>query len=369
MGLVSLLWVILTVTFVCESADLSESIVYVPAYDDVCTNECKDSDPRYWCGTHKEDAAGRVMRCVQFTRYGEICVDECGGKERNYNWCLLNAVKIKNQNGGEGNWWDYCSLVGYTIKRQPCIDECGLHGENYFWCNTGEGSWDYCSPPGLVKPVQYTINGAECISECRQHGENYHWCRRSQEYCDEEHCDWDWDYCSLDQHHTRYNYKCKNPCDNKGTSYYWCDKEGGSWDYCSPSPRLGEHKSAHVELTRYGIKCRDVCSQKGENYYWCSQHGGERYGWWDYCSPNPQTTINLGQCTDECEQRGSSYFWCHTEKSWDYCSPKYDPEHFEGHEYLTYNYTRTALILGGFILFAPIICFIFFFVTRLCIRG
>eukprot|EP00092_Neocalanus_flemingeri_P022570 GFUD01024473.1.p1 GENE.GFUD01024473.1~~GFUD01024473.1.p1 ORF type:complete len:374 (+),score=109.61 GFUD01024473.1:126-1247(+) len=297
-------------------------IPYNPHHDDVCTNECKETDPHYWCGEHREDASGRVMRCVQYTKYGGICVAECGGKEA-YNYCLINAYKLEDGN----DWWEYCSLVGYTINKDPCTDECGMRGEKYFWCHTDSADtakWDYCSPPGLVKPVQFTIKGVECISECRQGGENYHWCTRSMSYCDDDSCDDDWDYCSLDQDHTRYNYRCEEPCGNEGgTSYYWCNKEGGSWDYCSPTPRLGVHISDHVELTRYGVKCRDICGLKGEDYYWCSQHGGSVWSWWEYCSPSPNTTINQGQCTDQCGTRGSSYFWCHTADSWDYCSPLY----------------------------------------------
>eukprot|EP00091_Calanus_sinicus_P000710 TRINITY_DN10645_c0_g1_i1.p1 TRINITY_DN10645_c0_g1~~TRINITY_DN10645_c0_g1_i1.p1 ORF type:complete len:204 (+),score=39.89 TRINITY_DN10645_c0_g1_i1:28-612(+) len=159
--------------------------------------------------------------------------------------------------------------------------------------------------------------------------------QKSLDYCDEESCDDDWDYCSLDEHHTRYNYKCKEPCSRKGTSYYWCNQEGGSWEYCSPSPKLGIHVSDHVELTRYGVKCRDICGLKGEDYYWCTQHGGSVYSWWDYCSPNPNTTINQGQCKDECATRGSSYFWCHTESSWDYCSAAYVPGTGLGYESVT----------------------------------
>lgn len=344
------MWIVAlaSVLFEIVSATTSDVGGYTPTYDDLCTNECSETDPRYWCGEHKEDSGGRVMRCVQYTRYGEVCVAECGGKEKKYNWCITNDVKI-GTGVGQGHWWEYCSLVGYTIKKAPCKDDCGLRGENYFWCHTDDtlSAWDYCSPPGLVKPVQYTVRGDECISECRQHGKNYHWCTKSLDYCTEDSCDWDWDYCSLDGDHTRYNYKCKEKCDKKGTSYYWCNQEGGSWDYCSPSPKLGVHKSDHVELTRYGVKCRDVCSLKGENYYWCSQHGGDNQNWWDYCSPQSDTTINQGKCKDECEMRGSSYFWCNTESSWDYCSPKYVPGEFQGHETVDgVNKFKLGLIMG-----------------------
>jgi len=367
-----LLWL---VSIVClhvsaNVKDVTNTGHYVPRYDEVCTNECSETDPRYWCGKNKEDAAGHVMRCVQYTRYGEICVAECGGKEKKYNWCPTNALRIANQGFqlGEGIWWEYCSLVGYTVKKEPCIDECGLNGERYFWCHTDKdhtSKWDYCSPPGLVKPVQYTVNLDECISECRQQGENYHWCTKSMDYCSEEgRCDWSWDYCSMDGDHSRYNYKCKEKCGNKGTSYYWCELENGGWDYCSPSAQLGVHKSDHVELTRYGIKCRDVCGLKGEKYYWCSQHGGDKQNWWDYCSPNQTITRYQEKCKDECTNTDnfffSNFYWCHTDSSWDYCSPLYVPGGFEGHETVitTKLVTRVLIMLGGSIFF--------FFVTIAC---
>merc|ERR1712013_693870 len=230
-------------------------------------------------------------RCVQYTRYGEICVAECGGKEKKYNWCLTNSIKI-GDGVGEGYWWEYCSLVGYTIKKTECVDECARHGERYWWC------------------------------------------------------------------HTRYNYKCIERCEKKGTSYYWCNKEGGSWDYCSPSAKLGVHKSDHVELTRYGVKCRDVCGLKGENYYWCTQHGGDYNNWWDYCSPRPTTTINQGTCKDECDKRGSSYYWCSTDTGWDYCSPEYTPGGFQGHETVTSTTLMTALIIGAVFVGAFLLCIV-----------
>merc|ERR1719206_1569629 len=142
------------------------------------------------------------------------------------------------------------------------------------------------------------------------------------DYCNEDSCDWDWDYCSLDEDHTRYNYKCTEKCEKKGTSYYWCNKEGGSWDYCSPSAKLGVHKSDHVELTRYGVKCRDVCGLKGENYYWCTQHGGDYNNWWDYCSP------------------------------------EYTPGGFQGHETVTSTKLLTALIIGAVFVGAFMLCIV-----------
>merc|ERR1711872_340058 len=309
------LWVILCLFCIGKGQE-----VYSPRHDDVCTIECSETDSRYWCGGVKEDSTGRVMRCVQYTQKGQTCVAECGGKKKKYNWCLTNAYHLS-----EGDWWDYCSLVGYTINKAPCTDECEQRGENYFWCHTNkDGDWDYCSPPGLVKPVQFTVKGVPCISECRQEGENYHWCYRSKTHCTDDSCDEDWDYCSLDDQHTRYNHQCDGPCSSKGENYYWC-KQGSSWEYCSPTPKIGVHFSENIELTIYGIKCRDKCGLKGEDYYWCSVYGrGYTLNHWGYCSPDPATTRYKGKkCKDACESRGKSYYWCNTDSSWEYCSPAY----------------------------------------------
>ena len=87
------IWPRTLASVLCASVSASTSNVseYIPTYDDLCTNECSETDPRYWCGEHKEDSSGPVMR---YSRYGEVCVAECGGKEKKYNWCLTNDVKI-----------------------------------------------------------------------------------------------------------------------------------------------------------------------------------------------------------------------------------------------------------------------------------
>ena len=74
----------------------------------------------------------------------------------------------------------------FTINKEKCTDECGMHGEKYFWYHTSKADadkWDYCSPPGLVKPVQFTTKGGHCISECRQEEKNCHWCDKNLDYC------------------------------------------------------------------------------------------------------------------------------------------------------------------------------------------
>ena len=310
------LLILLCLFTICQGQN--HTVPYSPQHDDACTNECSASgDPRYWCGGVREDSTGRVMRCVQYTQEGQTCVAECGGKKKSYNWCLTNAYTLS-----EGDWWDYCSLVGYTVEKVPCIDDCDTRGYSYFWCNTAGGSWDYCSPPGLVKPVQFTVSGVPCISECRQEGKNYHWCYKSLNYCTDDSCDDDWDYCSLDSQHTIFNYECEGPCHTEGESYYWCN-QGASWEKCSPTPKIGVHFSEKVEVTRYGVKCRDKCALKGEDYYWCGVYGRSHYNYWDYCSPDPSTTIKKARCQDACEARGKSYYWCNTGSDWDYCSPAF----------------------------------------------
>ena len=80
-----------------------------------------------------------------------------------------------------------------------------MHGGIYFWCHTSKADpdkWYFFSPSGLVKHVQFTTKGSLCISECRQEEKNYHWCQKSLDYCNDDNCDEDWGYCSLDEEHT-----------------------------------------------------------------------------------------------------------------------------------------------------------------------
>ena len=339
---------------------------YAPEKNDECTNECSPTNPYYWCGNLRLDTTGQVSRCRQYTYQGSVCVDECGGKGKSYDWCLTNAHTLERY-----DWWDYCSLLGHTINKEPCVDECSARGESYYWCHTSKREktkWDYCSPMGDVKPVQMTIKGAVCKSECGLHGESYYWCRKSMSYCDynscisdcyneewckthghycvgetdcreqcEEYsnlCDDDWDYCSLDEQHTRYYQPCEGPCAKKGKDYYWCNKKGGSWDYCSPQARFGVHFSEKTQLTIYGVKCRDICGTGSNDYYWCKVYGRSHWNTWDYCSPHRYKTRYGERCKDACASKGKSYYWCYTDSSWDYCSPDYK-EGMVGYESLT----------------------------------
>ena len=304
-----------------KSENVTTTVAPVAKYNDVCTNECSGTDPNYWCGVHKSDSSGKAMRCVQYTVYGRICVGECAQKSEHYYWCLTNDVKMTGR--GSDNWWDHCSLEGSTTNKKQCTDSCGKRGEKYFWCHTSTtdtSEWDYCSPKGRVKPIQNTVKGSLCISECAKKSKKYYWCYMSYT-CNSKNCADNWDYCSPDAYHTRYNEKCKRRCSKGGQSYYWCYKDDENWDYCSPKVKLGADVSEQVELTIYGVKCMRKCGQYGKKYYWCRQQGGSQQDWWDYCSPSSKKTITNDQCKDSCLERGSSYFWCHTSQSWDYCSP------------------------------------------------
>ena len=85
--------------------------------------------------------------------------------------------------------------------------------------------------------VQLTINGKLCTSPCEKKGEKYTWCYKSRNYCNERNCDWGWDYCSIDEHSTRYGDNCKDTCSRNEEDYYWCYLQDNTWDYCSPAPR------------------------------------------------------------------------------------------------------------------------------------
>eukprot|EP00091_Calanus_sinicus_P013078 TRINITY_DN29125_c0_g1_i1.p1 TRINITY_DN29125_c0_g1~~TRINITY_DN29125_c0_g1_i1.p1 ORF type:complete len:127 (-),score=26.60 TRINITY_DN29125_c0_g1_i1:2-382(-) len=101
---------------------------------------------------------GKVMRCTQFTVTGQSCANECAKKSEGYYWCMTNVNRV----GGGGEWWDYCSLWGYTTNNAKCMDTCSKRGEEYYWCHTDKddkSKWGKCSPQGRVKPVQYTYKG------------------------------------------------------------------------------------------------------------------------------------------------------------------------------------------------------------------
>jgi YHS domain-containing protein len=287
-------------------------------YDDICTNECDDNNSTYWCGQRRMDGEGKMSRCVQYTRDGDPCVTSCQDeKDETYKWCRTNAVEA-------GEWWQTCSLEGFTINKEKCLDDCAMREHDYYWCHTNkDDKWDYCSPSSKVKPVQITTKGGQCKTQCEHHGEDYFWCTRNIDFCTGRTCDEYWAYCSLDDMHTTKGKECKEKCSKAGQDYYWCntmDESDEGWDYCSPIAKAGVHLSLEIELDVYGKECRNLCSMQGEEYFWCKHIGGGE--WWDYCSPQNMTRYN-SPCSDPCERRGEEYFWCHTENSssWDYCSP------------------------------------------------
>merc|ERR1711892_221066 len=290
----------------------------------VCSNGCGGSDPSYWCGTNKKDSSGKVVRCVELTVNGEYCVGSCEKKGKTYYWCLTNAIQLQGK--GSDEWWDYCSVEGYTTKHERCTDRCGKNGEKYYWCQTDKedtSKGDYCSPRGRDRPIQYTVKGSLCTSECGKKGEKYYWCYKSKSYCSSRNCDDSWDYCSTSEYKTRYGTKCLDRCGRKGKDYNWCKIADGSWEYCSASPRMGVDVSDHIELTIHGVKCLGKCNRQGARYYWCNHLGGEQGNdKWDYCSPDPKLTIYREKCTDSCTTRGESYNWCHTTTDWDYFPPR-----------------------------------------------
>jgi hypothetical protein len=329
----------------------------VAVYDAGCTNDCSDTDHNHWCGAYRGDSSGKPMRCMQYTRYGHSCYAECAKKSRGYYFCLTNPKKLTGR--GSDHWWDYCSPEGFTINMEACTDTCGKHGEDYYWCHTSKtepSKWDYCSPPGKVRRVEQTVNEVLCISECAKYGKSYYWCSRGISSCSSKNCPDRWDYCSPDEHHTRYNEECKSSCAKRGESYYWCDKkDGNGWDYCSPPVRLGVDvlEQKETDVTIYGVKCTKRCAKYG-GYYWCSQLGGANSDWWDYCSPMANVTVYAEPCKDRCSTRGKSYYWCNTASSWGYCSPNYVPG--KDREFTTPVYQRVLFWI--FMVPVIIICLI-----------
>ena len=172
-----------------------------------------------------------------------------------YYFCKTNENALSGR--GSNDWWDYCSLSGFTTHHSPCTDECAQHGKDYYWCHKSTGSWDYCSPPGRAKPVQRTIYGSRCISECVDHGRgDYYWCNRNIRSCDSKSCTARWDYCSPDEHHTRFNKECTEECARNGESYYWCYRTEGGWDYCSPANHYKDYDYTGKSFTRV-VKIRE----------------------------------------------------------------------------------------------------------------
>jgi len=267
---------------------------------DLCTNECQPGDPLAWCGERRFDQAGRVVRCVQGSKHGLECVDSCTAKNESYFWCWTNAQNVVS------DYWEKCGTSkgdqSFTVKGVPCQSGCEMKTktvtEDYWWCRDDDqdpSSWDYCSPPGQVRPVQYTRHGHACLGTCAQHGENYWWCSKSRRWagtaagicetkkdiCTEGQAEdeW-WEYCSPSKHRTRYNEPCREPCASRGESYFWC-YTASSWDYCSPEPDIVQETR-----TRSGLTCNGICDKMSSSYFFCETKmaTGWTGSWWDYCS-------------------------------------------------------------------------------------
>jgi len=264
-----------------------ESILAQNNIRDPCTNECQPGDPYSWCGERRYDPAGQVVRCVQGSRYGQECVDSCSAKNENYFWCWTNAHA-----NGQSDYWKKCGTSkgdqSYTVKGVPCRNICEMKestlSNNYWWCRDDDqdpDSWDYCSPPGQVRPVEYTIYGHACLGLCAQQGENYWWCSKSPRWpeTDSQSEDSWWDYCSPSKHKTRYNEACREPCASRGESYFWC-YTATSWDYCSPEPEIVQETR-----TKDGYTCNGICDKMSSSYYFCEHKmaTGMMRSWWDYC--------------------------------------------------------------------------------------
>ena len=140
-------------------------------------------------------------------------------------------------------------------------------------------------------------------------------------------CDNDWDYCSVNDQHTRYNYQCEGPCTFQKQkfvtmSYYWC-KQGDSWEYCSPKAKPNLHFNDKIELSTTGEICRSKCGKHGKKHHNCLLFGREERSQGGLCSPDNKTTYYGERCMDDCDARGYKFYWCNTETSWDYCSPTF----------------------------------------------
>merc|ERR1719471_1640075 len=189
-----------------------------------CINDCDDS-PRAWCGQRKQNSFGQVLRCAQGTKYGEVCIDSCSTKGELYWWCWTNS------NDKVSDYWETCGindgLTVRTVNGGRCRTECQQAGQSYFWCFDrweDPHSWDYCSPPGQVHPVQYTRHGQACIGKCKITDDEkpYWWCHKARRWGSSQLSSEDswWEYCSPTSSHTRYGEPCVEECASSGLPFY-----------------------------------------------------------------------------------------------------------------------------------------------------
>jgi len=113
-------------------------------------------------------------------------------------------------------------------RTRKCIDDKPIrHREE----NCGKlNLLEETTTPCTLAPAGYmTTYGITCAygMTCDTHGESYHWCRYG-------HSNGDWEYCSIDKHHTKGGKMCRTACARRGESYYWCRTYDDDWDYCSP---------------------------------------------------------------------------------------------------------------------------------------
>jgi len=289
-----MLWLLLMILM----SSMESGVEAQNSHGDPCTNQCQQGNPENWCGERRRGPDGRVMRCVEGSRTGQVCVDSCSAKDEDYFWCWTNAHKWGQPWSKLGDhWWNKCGVTDHTVRGKPCVGPCGQQGERYWWCRDdaqSSSSWDYCSPTGEVRPVGYTVRGHACLGECAQHGENYWWCSKSTrwgkakknrkgEWVMKSGTDYWWDYCSPSKTRTRYNIACTSDCVSDGEKYFWCYTGGSKWDYCSPEP------SSTEEITsKGGWTCNGVCSKMASSYDFCEIRGKASFfekSWWDFCTP------------------------------------------------------------------------------------
>ena len=81
---------------VCEN--MTSAVTSAPVFNDSCSNHCEGSDsyPFYWCGENREDGAGEVVRCVEYTVKGGYCMSGCDKKGKSYYWCMTNALELRH---------------------------------------------------------------------------------------------------------------------------------------------------------------------------------------------------------------------------------------------------------------------------------
>ena len=129
---------------------------------------------------------------LRLTTYGKLCQTRCEENESGTSkWCAYRVPATDGQD------WDYCSSPNKTITNKDCKGECKKEGKNYYWCKTAN-SWDYCSPEQEINELRLKWKGHRYISG------------------------------------TVYGKYCATPCRKNVTGYWWCDKVGVGWDYCSP---------------------------------------------------------------------------------------------------------------------------------------